>query len=203
MIDELVVGNSGLLNELELRGGLSCECLSQAERQANYYNAVKAKVDSDKSSIISDSFLADEYGVASELLRWRDELLVAGWNSDIRHISAKLDFISDVERLAMRSAINIKGESDRWKAVLNSNSMILNKGDEIIIHYPERHLPPFISGLLKKLSGDGIKCTFKFPDKSIAPEGTNLQKVQEALLMNIQGNLDIVNDKSLRVVKFD
>jgi len=35
MIDELVVGNSGLLNELELRGGLSCECLSQAERQAN------------------------------------------------------------------------------------------------------------------------------------------------------------------------
>ena len=89
LIDELVVGNSGLLKELELRSGLTCECLPDVERQANYYNAVKSVVEEHPDCFISNSFKIDEYGVASELLRWRDELMVAGWNSEMRNVSVQ------------------------------------------------------------------------------------------------------------------
>ena len=91
LIDELVVGNSGLLSELELRGGFSCECLSGIERQANYYNAVKLVAEAQKDCFIKKSFQIDEYGVASELMRWRDELILAGWKAAIKGVSEKLD----------------------------------------------------------------------------------------------------------------
>ena len=97
LIDELVVGDFGLLSQLELRSGMACECLSESERQAGYYNAVKAVIESRPDNPITDSFKADEYGVASELLRWRDELIAAGWHPGIRDVSAKLDLLSDIE----------------------------------------------------------------------------------------------------------
>ena len=46
LFDELAVGDSGLLSELELRSGMACACLSESERQASYYNAVKSVIKS-------------------------------------------------------------------------------------------------------------------------------------------------------------
>ena len=203
LIDELVVGNSGLLSELELRSGMACECLSESERQASYYNAAKAVIESKPDSFISDSFKADEYGVASELLNWRDELIAAGWKPDIRNVSAKLDFLSDIERFITGNGINIKGESDRLIALINSGSNLLQKDDEMIIHFPAEHLSPIIAKLLKKLSDEGTRITYLVPDKSIAAAGTNLKKVQEAFLTNAAELLNPDKDDSFRIVKFD
>ena len=203
LIDELAVGDSGLLSELELRSGMACACLSESERQASYYNAVKAVIESRPDNPITDSFKVDEYGVASELLRWRDELIAAGWNPDIRNVSAKLDFLSDIERHITGSGINIRGNSDRLIALINSKSRLLQKDDEIIVHFPAEHISPIIAKLLKKLSDEGMKITYLVPDKSIAADGTNLKKVQEAFLTNAAELLNPVKDDSFRIVKFD
>lgn len=203
LIDELAVGDSGLLSELELRSGMSCACLSESERQASYYNAVKAVIESRPDNPITDSFKVDEYGVASELLRWRDELIAAGWNPDIRNVSAKLDFLSDTERHITGSGINIRGNSDRLIALISSKSSLLQKDDEIIVHFPAEHISPIIAKLLKKLSDEGTKITYLVPDKSIAADGTNLKKVQEAFLTNAAELLNPDKDDSFRIVKFN
>ncbi|HUX59442.1 MAG TPA: PD-(D/E)XK nuclease family protein [Bacteroidales bacterium] len=206
LFNEKVVGSAGLLSELELRGGFSCECLSEVERQANYYNAVKIIVEAQKDCFIKESFKIDEYGVATELLHWRDELVIAGWNPGIRDISVKLDFLSDVERQAIATATSIKGESDRWRAVIDSNENVLQKDDELIIHFPEKFLPPYMSYYIKKLIDNGLKCSYRFPDKSIANEDTNLYKVQEALLLHTNDVLDQLDPKdneSFRILRFD
>ncbi|MDO9340945.1 MAG: hypothetical protein Q7T72_10550, partial [Bacteroidales bacterium] len=206
LFNEKIVGNAGLLSELEMRGGFSCECLSEVERQANYYNAVKIIVEAHKDCFIKESFKIDEYGVATELLHWRDELVIAGWNPDIRDVSAKLDFLSDVERQAIATSTSIKGESDRWRAIFDSNENILLKDDELIIHFPEKLLPTFIAYFIKKLIDKGLKCSYKFPDKSIANEGTNLFKVQKALLLQTNDVLDQLDPKdteSFRILRFD
>ncbi len=203
LIDELVVGDSGLLSQLELRSGMACACLSGSERQASYYNAVKAVIGTRPDNPITESFEADEYGVASELLRWRDELIAAGWNPDIRNVSAKLDLLSDIERHITGSRINIRGESDRLITLINSKSSLLQKDDEILVHFPAEHISPIISKLLRKLSDDGTRITYMVPDKSIAADGTNLKKVQEALLTNVAELLDPDKDDSFRIVKFN
>jgi hypothetical protein len=203
LIDELVTGDSGLLSELELRSGMACACLSESERQASYYNAVKAVIESRPDNPITDSFKVDEYGVASELLRWRDQLIAAGWNPDIRNVSAKLDFLSDTERHITASGINIRGESDRLIALINSKSSLLHKDDEVVVHFPAEHISPIIAKLLKKLSDEGTRIIYLVPDKSIAAAGTNLKKVQEAFLTNAAELLNPDKDDSFRIVKFD
>lgn len=203
LIDELVVGDSGLLSQLELRSGMACACLSGSERQAIYYNAVKAVIETRPGNPITESFEADEYGVASELLRWRDELIAAGWNPDIRNVSAKLDLLSDIERHITGSGINIRGESDRLVALINSKSSLLQKDDEVFVHFPAEHISPIIAKLLNKLSDEGTRITYMVPDKSIAADGTNLKKVQEAFLTNTTELLDPDKDDSFRIIKFD
>ncbi|HPQ28459.1 MAG TPA: PD-(D/E)XK nuclease family protein [Desulfobacteraceae bacterium] len=202
-IDELAVGDSGLLSQLELRSGMPCECLSESERQAGYYNAVKAVIESRPDNPITDSFKADEYGVASELLRWRDELIAAGWHPGIRDVSAKLDLLSDIETHITGSGINIRGESDRLIALINCKTSLLQKDDEVHVHFPAEYISPVIAKLLRKLTDDGITITYMVPGKSIAADGTNLKMVQDAFLTNATELRIPVNDDSFRIVKFD
>ncbi len=93
MVNESVVGNTGLLAELELRGGLSRRHLSPTEREANYYNLMKSYIRRHPGCFIQQSFDVDEFGVASELLHWRDELVLCGWNRQVTGISDKLNLL--------------------------------------------------------------------------------------------------------------
>lgn len=204
IFNERVVGNAGLLTELELRGGLTCSCLSKIEREANYYHAVKKAINSHPGCFIEDSFKVDEYGVASELLKWRDELILAGWKPEIKNIPGKLAFIAEIEMLLRKDKINIRGNSDRWRMLIESKRIPLEDDDEIIIHFPRKYLPPFIGELLDKLEKDGIKCSYLEYDKCIANEGTNLHKIQKAIL---SGKAEALNppekkDSSFKILRF-
>ena len=206
ILGEIFVGDSGLLGEFELRSGLTCECLSVVERQANYYNAVREAAEIQPDCFIRDSFKIDEYGVAAELLRWRDELILAGWTSTIKGVSEKLDFIADVENIAIKECLNIKGESDRWKSLRESGTVFFSKDDELLIHFPEEHLPPYLIKYFQKLASLGLRLTYLVTDKSIAASGTNLEKIQKALLMQNKGTvdqLDPIDKKSFRILRFD
>ena len=130
-------------------------------------------------------------------------MIAAGWKPDIRNVSAKLDLLSDIERYIIGSAINIRGESDRLIALISSKSTLLQKDDEVMVHFPAEHISPIIAKLLKKLSDEGTRITYLVPDKSIASSGTNLKKVQEAFLTNAAELLNPDKDESFRIVKFD
>ncbi|MGE5406196.1 MAG: PD-(D/E)XK nuclease family protein, partial [Methanosarcina sp.] len=191
------------LRQMELRGGLACDCLPDPERQSKYYSAVKSVIAGTPDCLFRKSFAIDEYGVAAELLKWRDELVAAGWDHSLTGISKKLDFLSAVEKEAINSRHNIKGESDRWRNVINHNGSFISEEDEIIVHFPRKLVPPHIDSLLTKIENSGTRVSESFPKEGIAPEGTNLRKIQDALLnAGLKTGLN-ASDNSFRVVRFD
>ena len=184
---------------------LNANVYPKFKREASYYNIVREIVLAQPDCFIRQSFKIDEYGTASELLRWRDELTLAGWNSRMKGISAKLNLLADIEDLAIKKGVNIKGESDRWRTVMNADTAVLQAGDAMIIHFPREHLPPYLTHFFDKLVQSGISCIYKFPETSIAPKGTNLEKIQKALLLQkkeVLDPLDPVDKESFRIFRF-
>lgn len=203
ILEELFVGDAGLLAELELRSGKSKIYPTQIEREANYFIVVKHYMQANPNCLFSESFKVDEYGVSSQLLNWRDELILSGWNANIMDVSAKLEVLTCIEDYLREEEIPIQGINDRWQNILQTEEQLLGIENEIIIHYKEEHLSPFIVALLKKIQNQGITCTFSYPMEAIAPKGSNLYKIQEAILNDGQLNIDPDDHTSFRIAHFD
>lgn len=73
-----VVGRLGLLGLLELHLGLAGPPVARSQRVAAYLGHLRQVDDGER--FYSKSLQADEMGVASELLAWRDEWLLYGWD---------------------------------------------------------------------------------------------------------------------------
>lgn len=73
-----VVGRQGMLGLLELFLGLAGPSSTQSQRVAAYLGCLRAADDGER--FYSKSLEVDEMGVASELLSWRDEWSLYGWN---------------------------------------------------------------------------------------------------------------------------
>lgn len=78
------VGSLGLLDELELRAGLSRGETSPMQRAIAYCNAIRDALanNPDPEPFYKQSFENDPLGVAQQLLRWRDALCMAGWDKE-------------------------------------------------------------------------------------------------------------------------
>ena len=77
-VNEAVVGRQGLLGLLETHTGLAGPAVPRPQRVAAYLGCLR-RCDNG-ARFYSGSLQVDEMGVASELLAWRDEWLLHGWN---------------------------------------------------------------------------------------------------------------------------
>ncbi len=73
------VGPHGFLSLLELRLGLASKPASAAGRIVQYREFLQNAA-SIKPRFYTESFAKDPLAVAETLLRWRDELVLAGWD---------------------------------------------------------------------------------------------------------------------------
>jgi len=76
-----VVGCSGMLGLLELYLGLAGPAVTHSQRVAAFLGCLR-KAD-DGQRFYSASLRADEMGVAAELLNWRDEWMLYGWDGTV------------------------------------------------------------------------------------------------------------------------
>lgn len=149
------VGSRGLLDELELRAGLSRGETSPMQRVIAYSNAIREVLanNPDPEPFYKQSFENDPLGVAQQLLRWRDALCMAGWDSrtkipdtlsadgkkrlnDLQEIEAYFDFI---------------GIGERWHQLLRVDlDALLPKDLEIKVDMKMDLLPPVIRQVLDK-----------------------------------------------------
>ncbi|MBO7480853.1 MAG: PD-(D/E)XK nuclease family protein [Bacteroidales bacterium] len=161
-IGHIVVADNGLLEQLELRMGLTCMSFSEMEREASYLQLLSEHHKED--SFYKKSYLVDDWGTARQLLQWRDTLVMAGWNKDVKGISTKLDSLADLEDSHL-----LKGDSDRWVRVLNElDNYVPFQGDDDIIEVccSIELIPPIVQRVLEKL-GDKVKyCYYENDDKS-------------------------------------
>ncbi len=79
----IYVGNMGLMSFLEQRAGIHYNIKADVEREADYLNAMNiylADKERAKNAFFEEAANVDPFGVACKLLKWRDALIMAGWD---------------------------------------------------------------------------------------------------------------------------
>lgn len=152
-------GPIGLLNELELRAGLSRGETTPMQRAIAYCNAIEKVKDSTPEPFYKQSFENDPLGVAQQLLRWRDALCMAGWNKDTQlpeGLSADgKKRLSDLQEI--ESYFTAIGMGERWRALLEESTKrnILPPDVTITLDMKMELLPPVIRKVLKSIQEKG------------------------------------------------
>ena len=152
LLDEHVVGTHGLLEELELRAGMTGKETPWFTRVVAYYKAIKSVLAAGHKVFFEESFSKDELGVAGELLRWRDALVMTGWTPQLRSDSPVAYKFHDLALIERR--FNAPGEPDRWWALQKANGYLA--GSSIEVRVPESSIEKVILDVLIS-SGAEIK----------------------------------------------
>ncbi|HKI59718.1 MAG TPA: PD-(D/E)XK nuclease family protein, partial [Mariprofundaceae bacterium] len=122
-IGKLFVGPIGLLNVMETQLGLSGKEIHQAIRIQRYMECMEQFSGLDEGAFFAESFSADPWSSAKQMLSWRDELVLAGWDGN-----AASDFTPRLKAIAGIEAHlpdQLKeGQGDRLKTVLSELSEI-------------------------------------------------------------------------------
>lgn len=156
------VGPLGLLNELELRAGLSRGETFPMQRAIAYCNAIHEALNSQaEDPFYQQSFENDPLGVAQLLLRWRDALCLAGWTKDIKlPNSLSADGKKRLEDLqAVEAHFDRIGIGERWQALLAEATAqnILPNDVTIEVDMKMELLPPVIRKVLETIQAKGGK----------------------------------------------
>lgn len=154
------VGSLGLLDELELRAGLSRGETSPMQRVIAYCNAIREVLSKPKGTpFYQHSFENDPLGVAQQLLRWRDALCMAGWNSNTTlPDSLSADGKKRLEDLQkIEEHFNIIGIGERWQILLDKAKThnILPADVTIEVDMKLEYLPPVIRKVLEEIKNKG------------------------------------------------
>jgi hypothetical protein len=114
--NESICGPHGFLSLLELRLGLASRPASAAARIVQYREVLQ-NANSIKPRFYSSSLAKDPLAVAETLLRWRDELVVAGWDGSADPAdTSRIRDLAEVEEWAGRDLL--LGVGDRMRKVL-------------------------------------------------------------------------------------
>lgn len=197
LFDEIYIGAIQLLGVLERELGLTGEFKTTKERQAEYLEFLTQEIIG-KKLFITESFSNDNIGVANVLLKWRDDLKFSNWSFD-KGISERLDLLSTIEQSCSISV----GIADRWLLVMNQlNKTSVLSIDSLVINDDYDLLPPFYQKLFRVIESKGVKIS-KQLTKSVNKSGSNLSKVQTAILNN-ELNVELDNsDNSFQIIRFD
>ena len=147
-------GKEALLNELELRAGLTCAKTEHADRVIAYMKAMQA-AQQGSSLFYSESFERDDFGTAELMLGWRDALVNVGWDGKPAGESEKIRVLSLIE-----SHFNCPGSADRWRNILKEAAKrpILRPSDRIVVQCPHEFLEPVMQHLF-----DSINALYETP----------------------------------------
>lgn len=150
------VGPLGLLNELELRAGLTGRYSDNLQRTILYARAIKKALDGNINLFFASSFKKDKIRTAYVVLGWRDALVKAGWNKTITG-SSRLDGLAAVEAFFTE-----RGEADRWRTLLklSQNSPLLDKTDRIDVACGKEHLEPLYRQLFDNMKKNGCSISY-------------------------------------------
>lgn len=166
---EKVVGDAGLLEFLELRLGLAGTTpeSSAIDRILAYKKALdKVK---DEKAFYYDAFKNDDLATAKEILRWRDLLVMEGFNAESEYKSPRLQKLAEVEK---QLAGFPEGMPERWKRVHRlANEKLSGVDLEVCLDF--QLLPKLIRETLERIginAGRYDRISVKKEDGGSAPE---------------------------------
>ena len=176
---QITLGPLGLLELLELRLGLRGLRESEAIRVVQYLGALRAADDGQR--FYSRSLAVDELAVARTLLDWRDTLVEAGWSGATRPgDSRRLKDLAAVESLCQGRLA--PGRTDRLRAV--AAALLERPLPELSVELqdPRESFPAVWQQILSALNVAQAPVDAGWTVR--APAGSDLARLQEALLKN-------------------
>lgn len=156
---EIHTGSSGLLEEMELRAGMSAPAVSEAQRKIAYYKAIKRLLKRGVRPFFKESFEKDGLGTASELLKWRDALVFAGWKAEVSGEESKLRDLASIE-----AEFDCMGEPDRWRLLSEAKDEL--KGWTVEVRIPRDAVSKIIREALEASGAEITYADFKGIDLS-------------------------------------
>ena len=155
------VGTLGLLAELELRLGLTAKEKDAHELLPAYHKAALEAITKDPGLIFGESLGLAPLKTASELIAWRDELVLSGWTRDTT-IPESLtaggrEILSAIAAVERKLPSSFRTLADRWVAVLKAlKEGPAPEGLRLVLTVKEEHLHPLYREILESLRRKGI-----------------------------------------------
>lgn len=194
-IGQVALGPLGLVSLLELYLGLTRPEVTQAQRAVRYRTFLKSYLADHPHAFFARSFAADEVGVATAILRWRDQWYDYGWSGEpAESLSGRLSEIAEIEQRARAQVPPGQGERLMMiEAAFAAGGV--TPIEELLCLTPEHHLSPRWAAVLRRLP-----TRFRAPEPQ-APAGTRLHQVQCSISEPGTVVTSLPNDGSLLVVK--
>lgn len=173
------LGEKGLLEYFELHLGCVTSDVHDAIRIAQFEGIIRTYLEEHPSTFISTSFLNNSWTTAKDMLRWRDELVLAGYNfNEEDRTVERLYVISSLEALSEKLAAGI---NDRWRYVFQEVSKReLDFLSGLKSYANSRELPPFFQEFFELLKKKGIEIIYTEADLE-DPVNTDLGRWQQAI----------------------
>lgn len=150
------------------------------------------------------SFEADRFATATALLAYRDALLNAGWDfQTYDSIPSRLAAFAAIEQRwqhkyrAKENTLNMRGEAERWQAVLKDLSECRLPIEQVVLAEPEVLYQPHIRRLLAQLRHQGCTVIYTAPTPQAADPESQLGRFQRYLCGGQAGSGTATGDENI------
>lgn len=177
VLDCPVCGPLGLLQTLETRLGLKAKGTTAARRVVQFQGVLESLA-RQRPVFYLESFKKDPYSVAETLLRWRDELVEAGWDGQAD--AACTQRISDMAAVDTAAAGRLSpGLADRLRTVFLELDHRSPGIESLTVRTPKRHLPKLWRQVCDKLKARFEALPFA---ASAITSASDLGRIQSSLV---------------------
>lgn len=186
-IGESYIGPMGLLSELEVRLGLTAGEKPLHGTLAVYMTAAQEASKNNPKIFFSQSMALSPLATAQELLRWRGELVLAGWSAEtvapVAMTTGARAILGGLAEVEASLPGDFRTMSDRWRGVLAALAEKTPiKGFQVVVHAPEAHLHPAYRAVFAGLASCGVCVKYAFEEQTPQVEIKHFRDSADACL---------------------
>ena len=193
-----VCNTNSLVDLIALHAGVDFPVASNIDRILDYYKAMLEYNKVNPGNLFEKSFKVDSFNTAKECLKWRDAMILAGWQPGKNDASERMKVLAGFEK-------NFHSISNGEKLLRTTETVEkgcnLPENLEIITPFDYACFKPaevrLLDALKKRIGAD------KVHSNNDLPQGlNNLRKVADILVENKPDAISLDGDKSLELLCF-
>lgn len=193
-----VCNTNSLVDLIALHAGVDFSVASNIDRILDYYKAMLEYNKAIPGNLFEKSFKVDSFNTAKECLKWRDAMILAGWQPNKNDASERMKVLAGIEQnfhsISNGEKLLCVTEAVEKGCNLPENLEIITPFDYACFKPAEVQL---LEALKKRIGDDKIHSNNDLPQGSC-----NLRKVANILVENKPDKITLDGDKSLELLCF-
>ena len=194
-----VCNTKELVDLIALHAGLDFPVASNIDRILDYYAAMKEYNKANPDNLFAKSFALDEVNTAKECLKWRDAMILAGWQpGGSQDVSERMKVLAGIEEnfhsISNGEKLLRITEEVKKGCNLPENLEIITPFDYTCFMPAERDL---LDAIAKRIGAEKV-----YANKDLPQNSNNLRKVANILVENKPDDITLDGDESLELLCF-